>query len=267
MGGKGANQAVAALRSGGNASFITSLGTDVNGQTALEYYKQQGLDVSMSLIVDGVPSGTAVILVNETGENCIVITPGANNKLSPEYIQGLENAIQDAGLIVLQMEIPYETVCAICEMAKKHGRKVMLNVAPARKVDEALLQAIEILVVNETEAETITGRKLKDGNIEEMADLLLSMGPKVVLITLGDKGCFLKTEGEKYIVPAFKVNPVDTTAAGDTFCGAVAAEYIRGNKWNEILKFASAAAAISVTRMGAQPSIPNQSEIREFLNN
>jgi len=267
MGGKGANQAVAALRSGGDASFITSLGTDVNGQTALEYYKQQGLNVSMSLIVDGVPSGTAVIWVNEAGENCIVITPGANNKLSPEYIQGLEKTIQEAGLIVMQMEVPYETVSAVCEIAKKYGRKVMLNVAPARKVDEALLQAIEILVVNETEAETITNRKLEEDNIEEMVDLLLSMGPKVVLLTLGDKGCFLKTEGEKYIVPAFKVSPVDTTAAGDTFCGAVAAEYMRGNEWSEILKFASAAAAISVTRMGAQPSIPNQSEIREFLNN
>ena len=267
MGGKGANQAIAALRSGGDASFITSLGTDVNGQTALEYYKQQGLDVSMSLIVDGVPSGTAVIWVNETGENSIVITPGANNKLSPEYIQGLEKAIQEAGLLVMQMEIPYETVSAVCKMAQKYGRKVMLNVAPARKIDEALLQAVEILVVNETEAETITGRKLEEDNVEEMVDLLLSMGPKVVLLTLGDKGCFLKTGNEKYSVPAFKVSPVDTTAAGDTFCGAVAAEYMSGKNWDEILRFATAAAAISVTRMGAQPSIPMQSEVQQFLSN
>ena len=266
MGGKGANQAIAAFRSGGDVSFITSLGTDVNGRTTLEYYKQQGLDVSMSLIVDGVPSGTAVILVNETGENCIVITPGANNKLSPEHIQSLENAIQTADLLVLQMEIPYETVSTVCKMAQKYGRKVMLNVAPARKVDEALLQAIEILVVNETEAETITGRKLEENNVEEMVDLLLSMGPKVVLLTLGDKGCFLKTGDKKYIVPAFKVSPVDTTAAGDTFCGAFAAEYMRGKNWNEILEFATAAAAISVTRMGAQPSIPTQSEVLKFLN-
>ena len=267
MGGKGANQAIAALRSGGDASFITSLGTDVNGQSALEYYKQQGLDVSMSLIVDGVPSGTAVIWVNETGENSIVITPGANNKLSPEYIQGLEKAIQEAGLLVMQMEIPYETVSAVCKIAQKYGRKVMLNVAPARKVDDALLKAVEILVVNETEAETITGRKLEENNVEEMVDLLLSMGPKVVLLTLGDKGCFLKTGTEKHVVPAFKVCPVDTTAAGDTFCGAVAAEYMSGKNWDEILKFATAAAAISVTRMGAQPSIPEQSEVRKFLNN
>ena len=267
MGGKGANQAIAALRSGGDVSFITSLGTDVNGQTALEYYKQQGLDVSMSLINEGAPSGTAVIWVNEAGENSIVITPGANNKLSPGYIQGLENAIKEAGLIVLQMEIPYETVSVACMIAQKHEKKVMLNVAPARKIDGALLQAVEILVVNETEAETITGRKLEEDNIEEMVDLLLSMGPKVVLLTLGDKGCFLKTGNEKYVVPAFKVNPVDTTAAGDTFCGAVAAEYMRGKGWNEILKYATAAAAISVTRIGAQPSIPKQNEVQEFLNN
>ena len=267
MGGKGANQAVAAFRLGGDVSFIASLGTDVNGQTSLEYYKQQGLDVSMSQIVDGVPSGTAVIWVDETGENSIVYIPGANNKLSPEYIQGLEDTIKSAGMLVLQMEIPYETVSTICKLAQKHGRKVMLNVAPARKVDEVLLQAVEILVVNETEAEIITGRKLEENNVEEMVDLLLSMGSKVVLLTLGDKGCFLKTGNEKYIVPAFKVSPVDTTAAGDTFCGAVAAEYMRGKSWNEILEFASAAAAISVTRMGAQPSIPDQSEVQQFLNN
>ena len=265
MGGKGANQAIATLRSGGDVSFITSLGTDVNGRTTLDYYKQQGLDVSMSLITDGVPSGTAVILVNENGENCIVITPGANNKLSPEHIQGLEDDIKTAGLLVLQMEIPYETVSAVCKMAQKYDRKVMLNVAPARKLDEELLQAVEILVVNETEAETITGHKLEENKVEEMVDLLLSMGPKVVLLTLGDKGCFLKTGSEKFVVPAFKVTPVDTTAAGDTFCGAIAAEYMQGKSWNEILKFATAAAAISVTRLGAQPSIPTKSEVSQFL--
>ena len=267
MGGKGANQAIAALRSGGDVSFITALGTDVNGQTALEYYKQQGLDVSMSLVTDGVPSGTAVIWVNEAGENSIVITPGANNKLSPEYIQGLEDTIKTAGLLVMQMEIPYETVKTVCRIAQKYGRKVMLNVAPAREIDEAVLQTIEILAVNETEAETITGQKLNENNIEEMVDLLLSMGPKIVLLTLGDKGCFLKAGEEKHVVPAYKVSPIDTTAAGDTFCGAVAAEYMHGKGWGEILEFATAAAAISVTRIGAQPSIPKQNEVQEFLNN
>ena len=265
MGGKGANQAIAALRSGGDVSFITSLGNDVNGQTALEYYKQQGLDVSMSLVVDGVPSGTAVIWVNEAGENSIVITPGANNRLTSEYIQQLENEIKTADLLVLQMEIPYETVCTVCTLAKKYGRKVMLNVAPARKVDETLLQNVEILVVNETEAETISGQKLKENDVEEMVDLLLSMGPNVVLLTLGDKGCFLKTGNEKYHIPAYKVNPVDTTGAGDTFCGAFAAEFLRGKNWAEILQFATAAAAISVMQIGAQPSIPKQPEIQQFI--
>ena len=265
MGGKGANQAIAALRSGGDVSFITSLGTDVNGKTALEYYKQQGLDVSMALVVDGVPSGTAVIWVNEAGENSIVITPGANNSLTSEYIQQLGNEIQTADLLVLQMEIPYETVSTVCTLAKKYGRKVMLNVAPARKVDEVLLRTIEILVVNETEAETISGQKLQKDNIEKMVDLLLSMGPKVVLLTLGDKGCFLKTGNEKYFIPAYKVIPVDTTAAGDTFCGAFAAEFLWGKNWEEILQFATAAAAISVTQIGAQPSIPKRAEIQQFM--
>ena len=266
MGGKGANQAIAAYRSGGNVSFITSLGTDVNGRTTLDYYKQQGLDVSMSLITEVIPSGTAVIWVNETGENCIVITPGANNELKPEYILSLENAIRDSELIVMQMEIPYETVCTVCKLAQKHGRSVMLNVAPARKIDKELLKAIEILVVNETEAEAVTGARMNEDNIEEMADLLLAMGPKIALITLGDKGCFLKTGNEVHTSPAYKVSPVDTTAAGDTFCGAFAAELLRGKSWEEILQFASAAAAISVTRMGAQPSIPEQNDIRKFIN-
>ena len=289
MGGKGANQAIAALRSGGDVSFVTSLGTDTNGQTALEYYKQQGLDISLSLVIDGVPSGTAVIWVNGEGENSIVITPGANNLLSPEYIESLEDAIREADLVVLQMEIPYETVRVVCGLAHKNKRKVMLNVAPARKVDKDMLSEVEILVVNETEAETITGSKFSNNYIEEhdndstmsdyndvissfnidvelMADRLLSMGPKVVLITLGDKGCFLKTGNISYAINAFTVVPVDTTAAGDTFCGAFAAEYLRGKDWGEILLFASAAAAISVTRIGAQPSIPRRDEILPFLD-
>ncbi len=265
MGGKGANQAVAAHKAGGDVKFITCLGTDPNGQNALMYYREQGLDVSSSLIVDSAPSGTAVILVDEKGENCIVITPGANNLLSPEYIKQIEHEIESCDMVVLQMEIPYETVQTICSVAQKFGKRVMLNVAPAGPVDRELLMQTDILVVNETEAETISGQKISEAGMNAVVDSLLMMGAKTVVLTLGKQGSLVKSEQIELFVPAFTVEAVDSTAAGDTFCGALAAELSRGHDWAEALKFATAAAAISVTRMGAQPSIPFEREVQEFL--
>lgn len=266
MGGKGANQALAAHRAGGNVSFITCLGNDANGQNALKYYRDEKLNVSASLIIDNVPSGTAMIWVDEKGENCIVITPGANKELSSEYILKVETEITTADMVVLQMEIPYNTVKTVCELAHRQHKKVMLNVAPARRIDAGLMNLIDILVVNETEAEIISGEKINDIGEEAMVDKLLALGAKTVVLTLGKKGCFLKNEHEFYMAPAFHVKALDTTAAGDTFCGALAAGLSRGYSWKEALKFATAAAAICVTRMGAQPSIPTEKEIHEFLS-
>ncbi|HET6555749.1 MAG TPA: ribokinase [Prolixibacteraceae bacterium] len=267
MGGKGANQAVAAHKLGGQVKFITCLGKDANGQNALNYYQGEGLDVSSSMIVDDVPSGTAIILVDEKGENCIVITPGANNMLSPEYIFEVENQIAAADMVVLQMEIPYETVKAVCDIAHKNHKKVMLNVAPARQLDADLIKKIDILVVNETEAETISGEKIEDSGVEAVVDSLLAMGAGTVVLTLGKKGCLFKNQHETFHIPAFKVEALDSTAAGDTFCGALSAELSKGRVCQEALRFATAAAAICVTRMGAQPSIPTEKEVREFLTN
>jgi ribokinase len=217
MGGKGANQAVAAHRLGGEVNFITCLGDDANGKNTLQYYKDEGLDVSSSLIVKNVASGTAMILVNEKGENCIVITPGANNKLTAGYILKIEENIVNADIIVLQMEIPYNTVKTVCSLAKKHDKKVILNVAPARELDKEVLKNVDILVVNETEAETISGKKIEAVGKEAVIAKLIAMGASTVILTLGKDGCLLKNGQIEISKEAFVVDAIDTTAAGDIF--------------------------------------------------
>lgn len=265
MGGKGANQALAAHRLGGDVKFITSLGKDTNGLNALEYYKKEGLDASFSFIADNAPSGVAMIWVDEKGENSIVIISGANEKLSSEYIHEIENEILEADLIVLQMEIPYDTVKTVCDIAYENNKRILLNVAPARKLDADIIQKTDILVVNETEAETISGEIMEHIGEEGVVDKLLDLGVKTVVLTLGKRGCILKNDQVHLRVPAFTVKTTDTTGAGDTFCGALAAELSKGHGWHEALEFASAAAAICVTRMGAQPSIPTETEVHDFL--
>lgn len=267
MGGKGANQALAAHKLGAKVKFITCLGKDKNGENTLWYYHNEGLDVSSSLIIDNASSGTAMILVDDKGENCIVITPGANHQLTPEFIAKQENEIADAEMILLQMEIPFTTVSKVCELAKRHNKSIMLNVAPAHPLNSEMIKMIDILVVNETEAEIISGQKITERNEIEMVDKLLGMGARTVVMTLGRRGCIMKNKAEFHFVPAFDVKTLDTTAAGDTFCGALASELSNGKKWEEALKFATAASAICVTRMGAQPSIPSEKEVRDFLCN
>lgn len=266
MGGKGANQAVAAHKLGGDVKFITCLGSDANGQNALEYYKKEGLDVSASLIVDDVSSGTAIIFVDDKGENCIVITPGANKMLTSAYIYEVEEDIIASDMVVLQMEIPYAAVKTACELSHRNHKRVLLNVAPACHLDEDLIKKIDILVVNETEAETISGENIVSVGKEAVVDKLLAMGVNTVVLTLGKKGCLLKNNQTVQYVPAFIVETLDSTAAGDTFCGALAAELNRGHDWEEALKFATAASAICVTRLGAQPSIPTETEVHDFLS-
>lgn len=266
MGGKGANQAMAAHRLGGKVQFITCLGDDTNGKNALEYYNKEGLNVSSSLIVNGVASGTAIIMVDEHGENSIIVTPGANNKLSPTYLSSIENIIKEFDILVIQMEVPYETVKEACALAKKNQTQVILNFAPATHVDKELLCNVDVLVVNETESEKISGEKIENIGKEGVVNIILDKGVNTVVLTLGENGCFYKNREENLHFGAFEVDAVDTTAAGDTFCGALAAEIARGNSWENTLIFASAAAANCITKMGAQPSIPKENDVRSFLN-
>ena len=266
MGGKGANQALAAHRSGGDVTFITSLGKDAYGLNALQYYKDQGLDVSLSLLNEHSSSGIAMIWVDKNGENSIVVIPGANKMLTPEYILENQQAIDTADIVVLQMEIPYETIKTICRIAAQKGKKVFLNVAPAAPLEDEILNSVYILVVNQTEAELLTGEKIDEAGEEAVVDKLLTMGVQNVVLTLGKKGSLFKGGQKLLRIPAFNVGAIDTTAAGDTFCGALAATLSKGRTVQESLEFATAAAAICVTRMGAQPSIPTEAEVIAFLS-
>ena len=267
MGGKGANQAVAAQRLGGNVKFVTCLGNDANGRNMLSYFKNEGLDVSKALTVDHAPTGTAVILVNDEGENCIVVTPGANHELLPAHVEDISDDIAQASIVVLQMEIPLETVKRSIQIANRHKTPVLLNVAPARSLGTDLLKMIDILVVNETEIETVCGLSIAKLGEEGIIDQLMSMGARTVILTLGKKGCIVKSSSMSARIPAFEVEAVDTTAAGDTFCGALVAQLGDGEEMVAAIKFATAASAICVTRMGAQPSIPTKAEVIEFLSN
>jgi ribokinase len=266
MGGKGANQAVAARRLGGKVKFVTCVGNDANGRNMLAYFKDEGLDVSSALVVDHASTGTAVILVNDEGENCIVVTPGANHELLPDHIRELEEEISKASMVVLQMEIPFETVEQAVDTAAKHRVPVLLNVAPACEVPLSILKKVEILVVNETEIEKVSGESVASLGEEGVINSLLSMGARTVILTLGKKGCIVKNASLCKYLTAFDVEAVDTTAAGDTFCGALVAGLGKGNDLVEAVRFATAASAICVTRMGAQPSIPTEKEVVSFLS-
>ncbi len=266
MGGKGANQALAAHRLGGNVKFVTCLGNDANGKNTLKYYQHEGLDVSSSLIVKDAPTGTAMILVNGEGENCIVITPGANQELSAEYIENIEDEIATAAMVVLQMEIPMNTVRKVCEIASRFNTQVLLNVAPAREVDVSLLKLVDILVVNETEIEKISGMSLTTDGEDAVIGSILSMGAGTVILTLGRKGCIVRNHQVHTHVQAFQVDAVDTTAAGDTFCGALVARLSHGADLVEAVKFATASSAVCVMKLGAQPSIPTEKEVQAFLS-
>jgi ribokinase len=266
-GGKGANQAVAAARAGGDVAFVSCVGEDAYTPGMLQNYKDDGIDTSYVFHEKGIPSGHALIMIGDEGNNYISVAPGSNYNLMPEKIDEAIPLIHEAAAIVLQYEIREETLRHIIELANDKKIPLQWNFAPARAFDRSYIPKVNILVLNEVEAGFLTDRKVADEKkAEKAAARLIDQGVEKVIITLGSKGAFVMTKSGKVSVSAFKVDAVDTTAAGDTFCGAYAVAMVEEKSEEQCLQFASAAAAISVTRMGAQPSAPTRQEIEDFLS-
>ena len=260
-GGKGANQAVAAARLGGDVTLVTKLGNDIFGKQTIEGFKKENIHTGYVFLDENKPSGTALIIVNGEGENCIVVAPGANANLLPADIEKVKD-IHKAAIILMQLEIPIQTIAYVTRLARSNQQKVIINPAPAQKLDDELLNGLFLITPNETEAFLLTGIKVEDERTaSEAASAFLSKGVQNVIITLGRQGAFFKNNFLKLKIDAPMVKAVDTTAAGDTFSGALAVAVTELMDWKQALQFAVQAASISVTRMGAQSSVPHRKEI------
>jgi ribokinase len=261
-GGKGANQAVAAARLGGEVTFIARVGLDSFGDESVENFKRDGIITDYVFRDPDSPSGVALIFVGPDGRNMIVVAPGANGRLSPDNIRSSKKAIASADVLLTQFEIPLDTVSEAISIAFSSGVPVILNPAPAMEVKDELLRMVTFLTPNETEASILSGIEVREmGSAEKAAKELLRRGVENVIVTLGEEGAVYVREDESRHIPAFKVQAVDTTAAGDVFNGAFACAIASGRSPIDAIRFANKAAAISVTRMGAQPSIPTLEEV------
>jgi ribokinase len=260
-GGKGANQAVAAARLGAEVTLITRVGNDLFGSTAVQGLIKEGIEVAEVIDVEHA-SGTALITVNEAGENTIVVAPGANDHLVPSDLNALEALLNQHDLLLMQLEIPIPTVAYAAELAKRNGKRVILNPAPAVSLPAELLNGLYLITPNETEAGILTGITITDDVTAHQAAIALKeKGVINVIITLGSAGAWLSAGQYNCMVPAPAVEAVDTTAAGDVFNGALAHVLLQESDWLEAVKFACKAASVSVTRIGAQSSAPLANEL------
>lgn len=266
-GGKGANQAVAAARLGAHVTFVARVGNDLFGDHNLDGYQQEGIDCQFIVRDEEAPSGIALIAVDAQGQNAIVVAPGANMCLTPEDVQRAEEAIAKADVVLAQLEVPIPTVVRTADLAHRYSRRMILNPAPApsHPLPEELLRHVDILTPNETEAQSIC--KAPDySSPEAMGQALRALGVPVVIITLGGEGALVQDESGPRRLPAYPVQAIDTTAAGDAFAGALAVALAEGKGVEQAVQFAQRAAAISVTRLGAQPSLPYRAEVETFTD-
>lgn len=261
-GGKGANQAVAAARLGGRVTFVAKVGNDIFGQQAIDGFQQEGIDTTYMLTDADHPSGVALINVDAAGENCITVAPGANAHLQPAETEAALQGTKPDTLVLLQLEIPLPTVEYVVRQGAAQGLRVILNPAPAQSLSNDLLSHLFLITPNETEAELLTGIHVIDqSTAEQAAQKLCELGVKNVVITLGSKGAYLHTSDERQLITTPRVTAVDSTAAGDCFNGALAVALAEDQSLAQAVVFACKAASISVTRMGAQASMPIRSEI------
>lgn len=265
-GGKGANQAVAAARLGAKTTFIAKVGDDLFGRQAVAGYQQEGIDTRWVLRDPHRATGVALILVDDRGENMISVASGANEALSPDDIDHAAEAIRSADIVVMQLETPLPAVCRAAEIAASAGVPVILDPAPAPSgpLPEGLLRHVTYLKPNESEAERLTGVAVADqASAQAAADRLLAAGPKCVVVTLGARGALVVEQaGRGLMVPPHPVSAVDSTAAGDAFCGAWAVALARGESPLAAARFAAVAGALAASRIGAQPSLPTEEEVR-----
>ena len=268
-GGKGANQAVAAARAGGHTTFVARVGDDSMGHAAIEAFRGEGIETDFITVTPHAPTGVALILVDAVGENSIAVAGGANDRLSFDDIERARPAIEAADVLLLQLEVPLEAVAHAVSIAQSAGTRVILNPAPARPLPAALLARVDILTPNETEGESLASPghapAPSAADAEALAGALLGLGPRAVILTRGAAGALVAAADDRTHVPAFSVEPLDTVAAGDVFNGCLAVRLAEGLDLVAATRFAAAAAAISVTREGAQTSAPRRGEIEAFL--
>jgi ribokinase len=264
-GGKGANQAVAAARAGADVAFIARVGNDAFGKQAIASFRRDGIRTQFIFSDKRHPSGVALISVAASGQNSIAVAPGANGRLSPADLRHARSAFASADMLVVQLETPLGTVMAAVRLAVQYHVPVILNPAPARPLPKALLRNVTILTPNESEAELLTGTKVtNDTTAARAATKLHKLGVKTVIITLGARGAFVsERDGNSWRIPGLRVKVVDTTAAGDVFNGALAVALAEGRRLDEAVRFACAAAALSVGCEGAQASAPARRRIQE----
>jgi ribokinase len=266
-GGKGANQAVAAARLGGEVTLVAKVGQDLFGDQAIDNYRREGILTDRILRDSENATGVALILVDQQGENLISVASGANHTLSPNEVSEAADRIRAADVLMLQLEIPMETVCHAARLAREAGVTVILDPAPAAPLPDGLLQNVTYLTPNESEAERLTGIRVTDeASAEEAGRQLVAAGAEHVIVTLGAKGALLVTSNQSLLVPSRPVEAVDTTAAGDAFNGGLAWALGQGQKLEEAIRLACLTGGLSATRLGAQPSLPTKDELQRVAH-
>ena len=265
-GGKGANQAVAAARLGGEVTFIARVGTDIFGNQAVKDFQKEGIVSDYVVEDEEYPSGVALIFVDQKGENSIAVASGANGQLSPKDVEAAREKISQAHVLLLQLEIPMETVESAARLASELGKKVILNPAPATELEDSLLSTLSVITPNESETEILTGIKVENElSAKKAAEVFRAKGVSNVIITMGSRGSFLYCDSEVAMIPTRRITAMDTTAAGDAFNGALAYSIAKGEAVSEAVRVANLVGALSATKMGAQPSMPTSEELQKFM--